>query len=81
MALPCPVELWLDQALAYPGVRLVPLSRESAVASCQLPGTFYKDPADRMLVAAARELYCNLLTADVKINAYDFVRCIHPDPI
>src|SRR5688572_9587950 len=62
LALPCELNFWIDQALAYPGVRLVPLSHTAAITSCQLPGNFHKDPADRMLVASARELDCPLLS-------------------
>lgn len=81
LTLPCEVNNWIEQALAYPGVRLVPLSRTAAVASCHLPGSFHKDPADRMLVASALELDCPVLTADAKINAYKNVRAIHPDQL
>lgn len=65
--MPCPLDEWLNRALMYPGVRLVPLSKYAAVESCRLPGEYHKDPADRMLVAAALELDCPLVTADGKI--------------
>ena len=67
LTLPCPLDEWLNRALMYPGVRLVPLSKYAAVESCRLPGNFHKDPADRMLVAAAIELDCPVVTADGKI--------------
>ena len=45
-----------------------------AIESYQLPGNFHKDPADRMLVATARELDCLLVTADDLILGYSQVR-------
>lgn len=60
---------WLRRALAYPGIRLIELSPSIAVESCQLPGAFHRDPADQMIVAAARVLGISLLTADAKVLA------------
>jgi PIN domain nuclease of toxin-antitoxin system len=45
-----------------------------AVASTRLPEPFHADPADRFLVAQARELGIPLLSADSKIRAYGHVR-------
>ena len=61
---------WVRQALSAPGIHLLPLSPEVAMASCRLPGTFHGDPADRILVASARldDLY--LVTYDERIIAY-----------
>lgn len=73
LTLPLPVGDWMKQALAYPGIRLLPLSPEIAVESTQLPGVFHKDPADQIIVATARIYNCLLLTADGKILAYSHV--------
>lgn len=62
---------WLDRFLAIPGIRLVPLSATAALASSFLPEPFHGDPADRMLVATARELAATLVTRDERILAYD----------
>jgi PIN domain nuclease of toxin-antitoxin system len=61
LVLPCPVGQWLQQALGYPGMRLLPLSPEIAVESTQLPGTFHRDPADQIIVATARIYRCPLV--------------------
>jgi len=61
---------WVHDALASPGISLVPLTPEIAVESCRLPGTFHGDPADRILVATARLLGATLLTRDTGILAY-----------
>lgn len=46
LALPVPVRDWLDQAMTYPGIRIIELSPDIVVESTQLPGTFHRDPAD-----------------------------------
>ena len=42
--------------------------------SAPSPGDFHKDPADRMIVALARERNAVLVTADDKIQRYPHVR-------
>ncbi len=49
---------------------------EIATKSVGLPGTFHKDPADRMIVATARALAAPLITADEKIRDYIHVKTI-----
>ena len=49
---------------ATPGVSLVPLEPEIAVESTRLQFAMHADPADRMLVATARQLGATLVTAD-----------------
>lgn len=61
---------WLARFLAQRGVRSLPLSATAAVASSFLPEPFHGDPADRMLVATARELGVPLVTRDARILAY-----------
>jgi len=55
---------WIRDALAKPGVRLVPLEPEIAIASTRLPWEMHADPADRILVATTRHLGATLVTAD-----------------
>ena len=55
---------WIRDALSRPGVTLVPLEPEIAVASTRLPFDMHPDPADRILVATARQLGATLVTAD-----------------
>ena len=61
---------WVREALSQPGLSLAPLSPEIALESSYLPGHFHNDPADRMLVATARHLGLELVTADSKIIEY-----------
>lgn len=67
------VGLWIDRALAAPGVTLLPLNPQIVVESTQLPQPFHRDPADQLLVATARVLQCPILTEDSKIEAYPHV--------
>ena len=67
---------WLAAVESLEGVRLVDVSARLAVQSVQLPGEFHNDPADRMIVALAREAGVPLLTADDKIRSYPHVRSI-----
>ena len=70
------VREFLALALSYPGIQLLPLTPEIAVASTQLPGEFRSDPADEILVATARIHRCSLVTSDRKLQAYRAVRTI-----
>jgi len=74
LVLRCPVAEWIDQALAYPGIRLLYLTPRIAIKSTQLPGDFHRDPADQMIVATARTRGCPLLTADARILRYPHVK-------
>ena len=76
LTLPCAIAEWLDQALAYPGVRLLDLTPRIVVESTQLPGTFHRDPADQLVVATARVYNCPLVTVDPKIVAYSDVQTL-----
>ncbi len=72
---------WIKQALSAPGISLCPLTPEIACESCNLPGHFHGDPADRMIVASARILNGTLLTFDQKIINYahdGFVQILNP---
>jgi len=55
---------WVRDALMIPGLTLVPLQPEIAVASTRLPFEMHADPPDRILVATARHLRAMLVTAD-----------------
>ncbi len=56
--------VWIREALAMPGISLVPLDPEIAVASTRLPFEMHPDPADRILVATARQTRATLVSAD-----------------
>ena len=58
------VMVWVREALSKPGVNFVALEPEIAVASTRLPFEMHADPADRILVATAKQLGATLVTAD-----------------
>ena len=65
-----PTGLWIDTALADPGPIIEPLDMRVAVESYQLPGSFHRDPADRLIVATARVTGAILMTRDRRILDY-----------
>ncbi len=69
-----PINDWLEQALAYPGIRFLEFTPQIAVASTQLPGLFHRDPADQIIVATARVFDYPIVTLDEKILAYPHVQ-------
>jgi len=44
-------EQWFDYATQKTGIHLFELTPKIAVESCELPGSFHGDPADRIIVA------------------------------
>lgn len=76
LSLAMDVERWLGLAGGIEGFRFVPVDNLLAVRSVTLPGEFHADPADRMIVALARELAAPLVTADSKIALYPHVKSI-----
>ena len=73
LELPCPISEWFEQALSYPGVRILDLTPEIAIESTQLPGNFHRDPADQIIVATARTHQCALISSDEKLIHYPHV--------
>jgi PIN domain nuclease of toxin-antitoxin system len=65
-----PVQDWIRGALDRPGFTLIGLDPQIAIESCNLPGTFHADPADRFLVATARIRNAILATRDNRILKY-----------
>ena len=70
IVLGAPCEKRVETALALPGMRLIGLEPEIAVASSRLPGDMHGDPADRMLAATARARDAVLATADERLVEY-----------
>jgi PIN domain nuclease of toxin-antitoxin system len=63
-------ERWFQLLLAIPGIQLAQLSPDILIASSFLPGTPPRDPADRILLATARELGATLITRDRLLLKY-----------
>jgi PIN domain nuclease of toxin-antitoxin system len=69
-----PTERWLDRAVNATGIEVYDLNPGIAAESCNLPGDFHDDPADRISTATARINDITLLTKDKKIIDYPCVR-------
>jgi PIN domain nuclease of toxin-antitoxin system len=76
LTLPCAINEWFEQALSYPGIRILELTPEIAIASTQLPGEFHRDPTDQIIVATARVYDCVLVTSDEKVINYPHVKIV-----
>jgi PIN domain nuclease of toxin-antitoxin system len=63
-------ERWFQRLLTIPGVRLADLSPDILIASSFLPGTPPRDPADRIILATARDLGATLITRDRALLKY-----------
>jgi PIN domain nuclease of toxin-antitoxin system len=63
-------ERWFRGLLATPGLQLAALSPEILIASSFLPGKPPRDPADRIILATARDLGLTLVTRDRALLAY-----------
>jgi PIN domain nuclease of toxin-antitoxin system len=68
--LSAPLQDWIEQGAALPGLRVRALTTEVAIESTLLPGDLHADPADRFLIAEARVEGLTLVTADRKIIDY-----------
>lgn len=69
-----PLPDWIAQSMADLSAQTVSVSHEVAMEAYALPGAFHRDPADRLLVAAARRNGLTIVTADERILAYPHVR-------
>ena len=61
---------WFARVLATPGMQLAEMSPDILIASSFLPGKPPNDPADRILLATARDLGATLVTRDRAMLAY-----------
>jgi PIN domain nuclease of toxin-antitoxin system len=76
MGISCNPEEWMAEALEMPKLRLVSLSAAIAYRSTSLPQPFHDDPADQIIVAAAREENATVITKDGLIHKYSHVRSL-----
>lgn len=61
---------WRHRAKEITGIAIAPVTEDVAVDSTRLPGEFHRDPADRFMVATAREMSATLVTRDRRILRY-----------
>lgn len=70
IVLAMPVVTWFRQTLRMMEAAMSELSVEILAGSCELPGSPPSDPADRIIIATAREASMVLMTRDKDILAY-----------
>jgi PIN domain nuclease of toxin-antitoxin system len=76
IVLSMPLRDWVEQSLADLDAETMVVTHDVAIEAYALPGKFHKDPADRILVAAARCHGSTLVTADDRILTYPEVGTI-----
>lgn len=79
IVLAMPVVRWIRQTLEKTEAALAELPIEILAGSCELPGSPPSDPADRIIIATARESSMVLMTRDKNILTYSragYVRTI-----
>lgn len=71
-----PLADWLEEAEKTTGLRIEPITAGVATAVAELPSTFHRDPADRIIVATAQVLGARLATMDWRIQESKLVPLI-----
>lgn len=71
-----PLREWLELASAPPLVQVERITPAIAAATAELPESFHRDPADRVIVATAKLLGATLVTADKLIAKSGLVGCV-----
>lgn len=71
-----PLREWLELASSPPLVQLERITPAIAAAVAELPESFHRDPADRVIVATAKLLGATLVTADKLIMKSGLVECV-----
>jgi PIN domain nuclease of toxin-antitoxin system len=70
IALTMPPLRWFDKVVDHPAITLAMLTHDLLIESSFLPGEPPGDPADRIIVATARQMACSVVTRDRPILAY-----------
>ena len=71
-----PLREWLERAAAPPLVRRIGISPAIAAEVANLPDTFHRDLADRLIVASARVMAATLITNDKRIKTAGIVETL-----
>lgn len=61
---------WMHKFLELTRIQVLPITASIAAESCNLPGVFHEDPADRMIIATARIERLTMITRDQRILKY-----------
>ncbi|MBV6477673.1 MAG: Ribonuclease VapC22 [Ignavibacteria bacterium] len=72
-----PLLEWIDDAIRYPGMKVLNLSKEIILHTTKLEN-FHKDPADQLIVSTSIVENIPLLTMDKRILKYKLVQTLTP---
>ena len=67
---------WFRHYVELNGWTVLPIDLETVEEAYALPDPFHRDPADRLIVAAARALSAPVVTADARILEYPHVKTL-----
>lgn len=67
---------WINKALNYNKIELIPLSPDISITSTELDKSFHNDPANRIITATALVFDCELITKDKKISNFSEVKTV-----
>jgi PIN domain nuclease of toxin-antitoxin system len=70
------IDRFIERIESMPFIHFIPIDNRIAAKSVMLPGDFHRDPADRMIVASAREKGVPLITGDERIRKYSHVQTV-----
>ncbi len=70
------LDAWMKRSLAELQMSALDMTPAIAARAYTIPGTFHRDPADRILVSTAIEYGLTLVTADRRILDYAHVQSI-----
>ena len=67
---------WFRHYVELNGWTVLPIDLDTVEEAYALPDPFHRDPADRLIVAAARALSAPVVTADARILEYPHVKTL-----
>ena len=71
-----PPDTWLENVEQLSFLEFVAVNNKIAARSVMLPAPLHKDPADRIIVATAREYGATLITSDQNLRKYPHVQSL-----
>ncbi len=71
-----PVDAWISSVEAVPFLQFIPVDNRIAFRAVTLEEFPHRDPADRIILATALGLGAVLVTADIRLHAFDAVRTV-----
>ena len=70
LELPIPAREWWDGVVAHHHLEMLPVDAHVAIRATELP-PIHRDPADRFIIATAKEHGAPVVTSDERFGAYN----------